>query len=167
MPMTHSFRPRNRSPDKPARPERTKLSRDPSGQSIGYLIRYAYRTFVRALAVELDEHDITTGQWSVLRVLWLEEGMSQVELAQRMLVEKASLTSILAVMAKRGLIVRTRNADDRRKINISLTPQGRRIKDKLLPSGSKINKLATRGMSPAELAQFRKLLGKLTVNLEM
>jgi DNA-binding MarR family transcriptional regulator len=137
-----------------------------SPQSIGYLVRYAYRTFVRALAVELEAHAVTTGQWSVLRVLWQQEGLSQVELAQRMLVEKASLTSILADMAKRKLIVRTRNAEDRRKINISLTPQGRRLKDKLLPAGGRINKQATRGMSAAELAQFGSLLGRLTSNLE-
>ena len=64
-------------------------------QSLGYKIRYAYRAFVKALAEELGPHRVTTGQWSALRVLWEEEGLSQVELAQRMMVEKASLTAVL------------------------------------------------------------------------
>src|SRR5271163_4392990 len=75
-------------------------------QSLGYQIRYAYRIFVKALADELGPHRITTGQWSALRVLWQQEGLSQVELAQRMMVEKASLTAVLKAMASEGLITR-------------------------------------------------------------
>jgi DNA-binding MarR family transcriptional regulator len=150
-----------------ARPANVKrpAPRDMGSASMGYLVRYAYRAFVKALAVELDPHDITTGQWSVLRVLWQEEGMSQVELAQRMMVEKASLTPVLESMASNRLIIRSRNSDDRRKVNIFLTARGRRLKAMLLPSGRKINQRATRGMSGAEIDRLRDLLAKLTANL--
>src|SRR5215475_15675264 len=90
-------------------------------QSLGYQIRYAYRTFVKVLADELGPHRVTTGQWSALRVLWQHEGLSQVELAQRMMVEKASLTAVLKAMEAEGLIIRRRNTVDRRKVNIFLT----------------------------------------------
>ena len=133
--------------------------------SIGYQIRYAYRAFVKALGVELGPEEITTSQWSALRVLWQEEGLSQVELAQRMLVEKASLTPVLAAMAASGLIKRSRNTEDRRKVNIFLTASGRRLRDQLLPLGAKVNKRATRGMSPAEVQQLRRLLSRLLANL--
>ncbi len=122
-------------------------------QSLGYQIRYAYRIFVKALADELAPHRITTGQWSVLRVLWQEEGLSQVELAQRMMVEKASLTAVLKAMEADGLISRVRNAEDRRKVNIFLTPAGRRLKSKILPLIGKINKRATRRLSSADVQQ--------------
>ncbi len=91
--------------------------------------------------------------------------MSQVELAQRMLVEKASLTPVLAALAASGLITRVRNSEDRRKVNISLTPSGRRLKDQLLPLGGKVNKRATRGMSASEVQQLRRLLARLLINL--
>jgi DNA-binding MarR family transcriptional regulator len=135
-------------------------------QSIGYLARYAHRAFVKALADELAPHGILTAQWSVLRILWDMEGLTQVELAERMLVEKASLTSVLEGMERRGLILRVRNVEDRRKINITLTAQGRRLKAELLPSGRKINRRAIRGMGEAEISQFRQLLTKLIHNLE-
>jgi DNA-binding MarR family transcriptional regulator len=135
-------------------------------QSLGYQIRYAYRIFVKALADELAPHRITTGQWSVLRVLWQEEGLSQVELAQRMMVEKASLTAVLKAMASEGLITRVRNADDRRKVNIFLTASGRRLKSKILPVIGKINKRATRRLSPADVQQLRRLLARLMINLQ-
>ncbi len=134
--------------------------------STGYLVRYAHRALVKALADELAPHGILSAQWSVLRILWDIEGLSQVELAERMRVEKASLTGVLEGMERRGLILRVRNEDDRRKINITLTVQGRRLKPQLYPHAAKINSKAMRGMTGAEKAQLRTLLEKLIQNLE-
>jgi DNA-binding MarR family transcriptional regulator len=135
-------------------------------QSLGYQIRYAYRAFVKALADELGPYRVTTGQWSALRVLWQEEGLSQVELAQRMMVEKASLTAVLKALAAEGFITRTRNAEDRRKVNITLTAAGRRLKSKVLPLVGKINRRATRQLSPSEVHQLRTQLARVMINLQ-
>lgn len=135
-------------------------------QSLGYQIRYAYRIFVKALADELGPLRVTTGQWSALRVLWQEDGLSQVELAQHMMVEKASLTAVLKAMASQGLITRVRNTEDRRKVNIFLTATGRRLKGKILPLIGRINKRATRRLSSAEVQQLRRLLARVMINLQ-
>lgn len=137
-----------------------------SEQSLGYQIRYAYRAFVKALAEELGPYRVTTGQWSALRVLWEEEGLSQVELAQRMMVEKASLTAVLKALAAGGLITRTRNSDDRRKVNIFLTASGRRLKSKILPVVGKINRRATRRLSGADVHHLHTLLARVMTNLQ-
>ncbi len=139
---------------------------DGAAQSLGYQIRYASRAFVKALADELGPSGVTTGQWSALRVLWQQEGLSQVELAQRMMVEKASLTAVLQAMVEAGLITRSRNADDRRKVNIFLTAAGRRLKGKILPLVGRINKRATRRLSAAEVHQLRTLLARVMINLQ-
>jgi DNA-binding MarR family transcriptional regulator len=149
---------------KPADLKALSISNDT--QNLGYLARYAHRAFVKALAGELASHGLLTAQWSVLRILWDIEGLTQVELADRMRVEKASLTGVLDGMERAGLIKRSRNADDRRKINITLTAQGRRLKAEVLPYAAKISRKATRGMSEAETAQLRQLLAKLIQNLE-
>lgn len=142
------------------------LSRTASSHSLGYQVRYVYRAFVKALADELSAHDVTTSQWSALRVLWERDGLSQVELAQRMMVEKASLTSVLEAMANAGLITRVRNSKDRRKVNIFLTAAGRRLREDVLPLGEEINKRAVRGLSAAEVKQIRKLLTQVMRNLQ-
>lgn len=141
-----------------------KLSGSP--HSLGYQIRYVYRAFVKALADELGPHEVTTSQWSAMRVLWEKDGLSQVELAQRMMVEKASLTSVLEAMADAGLITRVRNSKDRRKVNIFLTAMGRRLKDQVLPLGEAINKRAIRGLSATEVKQVRTILTKVMRNLQ-
>jgi DNA-binding MarR family transcriptional regulator len=146
--------------------EDTAALPDAESLSLGYLARYAHRAFVKALAGEIEPHGILAAQWSVLRILWDIEGLTQVELAERMRVEKASLTGVLEGMERRGLIFRARNEEDRRKINITLTAQGRRLKSQLLPHAAKINRKATRGMTDAETSQLRGLLAKLIQNLE-
>lgn len=138
----------------------------PETQSLGYLVRYAHRAFIKALAGGLEPHGILTAQWSLLRILWDIEGLTQVELAERMLVEKASLTGVLESMQRRGLIIRSRNAEDRRKINITLTAQGRRLKAELLPVATRINRKAARAMTERETAELRRLLAMLIRNLE-
>jgi DNA-binding MarR family transcriptional regulator len=134
-------------------------------QSLGYLSRYAHRAFVKALARELEPHGILTSQWSVLRILWDSTGLTQVQLADRMQVEKASLTGVLESMEKKKLIVRTRNTKDRRKINITLTKAAGKLKAKILPCGAKINSRASRGMSAEEISALRGSLVKLIANL--
>jgi DNA-binding MarR family transcriptional regulator len=148
------------------KPRKSAANDGSEAQSVGYLVRYAHRAFVKVLADEVAPHGILTAQWSVLRILWDMEGLTQVELAERMLVEKASLTGVLEGMERRGLILRVRNAEDRRKINITLTMQGRRLKAELLPAGGKINRKATRGMTDAETIELRRLLSKVIQNLE-
>jgi MarR family transcriptional regulator, organic hydroperoxide resistance regulator len=135
-------------------------------QSLGYQIRYAYRAFAKAIAEQLEPYGITASQWSALRALWQREGLSQVELAQHMMVEKASLTAVLATLEAAGLIVRRRNSDDLRKFSIYLSPTGRRLRDTVLPLGGRINKRATRGLSAAEVEQLHVLLAKVLENLK-
>lgn len=162
MPKAARHRPRVLAPPETAAVE-WAAAREPS---LGYLIRYAHRAFVKALAHELAPHGISPGEWSVLRVLWSEEGLTQVELAERMRVEKASLTSVLNGLESKALVQRVRNRDDRRKFNLGVTPAGRRLKTQLLACGQAINDKATRGMPGPAVAQARTLLRTFIANLE-
>lgn len=135
-------------------------------QSLGYLIRYAHRAFVKALARELEPHGIRPGEWTALRVLWRQQGLTQVELAERMRVEKASLTGVLGALEAKGLIARVRNARDRRKVNLQLTGAGRRLEARLIACGHKVNRTAMRGLPSSRLSEGRALLNSLITNLE-
>ena len=135
-------------------------------ESLGYLIRHAHRAFVKALAQALEPHGISTGEWSALRVLWVQEGVTQVELAERMRVEKASLTPVLSSLEAKGLVARTRNIDDRRKINLKLTAAGRRLETRVIGAGLAVNDIAAHGLPPAGMQNLRTLLGAVINNLD-
>jgi DNA-binding MarR family transcriptional regulator len=136
-------------------------------ESIGYMIRNAHRAYDRVLAEALSRHKILTGQWSLLRVLWHEENLSQIEVAKRMKIERASLTIMLNTVEKAGLIARRIDQQDRRKQLISLTRKGRALQSTLVPIGMSVNEIALTGMAEPEVSTLRSLLRRVINNLEL
>ena len=148
------------------RSNRSQWRVKPARHNVGFLLRYADRIFTKALSEELKSRDATITRWSVLRVLSDEEGISQVELADRMLVEKANLTAVLEAMVTEGLLVRPRDTQDKRKSKLFLTARSRALKSELVPSVKSVNAEATRGMDDFAIRRLCELLSHLISNLE-
>ncbi len=135
------------------------------GQSIGYLIRDCYRIFSRSLETRLARHGVRAGQWFFLRELWEEDGLHQRELSKRVgMMEPTTVVAIRGMVAA-GLVRRVKDKTDRRKVNIHLTPKGRRLKARLLPYAVEINAIATSGLSKSEIRTFRRLFNRMKQNL--
>lgn len=118
------------------------------------------------LADRLVPYGVSVAEWAVLRRLWQEEGFTQVALADRMGVRKASLTSVLTGLERKGFMRRTRRGDDRRKYHLFLTKRGRDLEGELLPIGAAINGMAVSGIDPDGVDLVVLLLEKLIANLE-
>jgi MarR family transcriptional regulator, organic hydroperoxide resistance regulator len=138
----------------------------PPAIGLGMLLRTADMDFNRHLRDELARYDVTFGQFQHLRNLWAENGLTQAELSRRIGIEMASSTAILDSLEARRLITRVRNATDRRKINIFLTPAGAALKKPLMACAARVNKEARRGLTDAELASVFALVGRIIANLE-
>ncbi len=93
----------------------------PPDQSVGYLVRETHRAFLRALGARVSRHGVSIGMWYFLRALWEEDGLTQRELSRRVRMMEPTTATALESMERRGLISRTRNSQDRRKVNIRLT----------------------------------------------
>jgi DNA-binding MarR family transcriptional regulator len=130
------------------------------------MVRNAHRAYDKVLARELAKFGILTGQWSLLRVLWNEDNLSQIEVAKRMKIERASLTAMLATVVKSGLITRRGDPSDRRIQLIRLTRRGRALEAVLVPVGMAVNALALDGFKGQEVATARTLLQRMIDNLE-
>ena len=138
---------------------------DPA-RSIGYLIRETNRLVLAQLQVLLAPHEVTLGQYFVLRELWQHEGMTQRELSERIAIQEQSTVATIDAMEKRDLVVRVRSTQDRRKIHIHLTERGRGLRAQLLGYAAGVINGATGNFSPAELEGLRSALRKLKTNLE-
>jgi DNA-binding MarR family transcriptional regulator len=134
-------------------------------RSLSFLVRQAHRAFVARLAGRLAPHGVSVAEWAVLRRLWQQEGFTQVDLADRMGVRKASLTAVLASLEGKGFLRRTRRGEDLRKYHLFLTKGGRELKQKLLPIGIAINREAVAGIDD-DAALVASLLEKVIANLE-
>jgi MarR family transcriptional regulator, organic hydroperoxide resistance regulator len=136
------------------------------GGSLGYLVRDANRAFQRLLERRISPHGVTRGQWYFLRVLWEEDGLSQRELSERVGMMEPTTVIALRGMERSGLIRRVRSADDRRITRVHLTPKTRRLRALLLQISQGVNDQAGESIEPAELARFRRIVARMTENLD-
>jgi MarR family transcriptional regulator, organic hydroperoxide resistance regulator len=138
---------------------------DPGG-SIGYLIRSASRLILAQLQQRLEPHDVTLGQYFVLRELWESEGITQRELSTRISVQDPATVAAIDAMEKRDLVVRVRSKQDRRKIHVYLTARGRGLRDELLGYARDVIDGAMVDFSADEVEALRGLLHRLKLRLE-
>ncbi|MBP0460203.1 MarR family transcriptional regulator [Streptomyces montanisoli] len=80
------------------------------------------RSILNASEVE----DLTLGQASVLARLSNKEGVTASELASVEGVRHQSMTAMVTSLAERGLVTRSPDPGDGRRLLIALTPEGRR-----------------------------------------
>jgi DNA-binding MarR family transcriptional regulator len=144
--------------------KRAARSEPPSG--VGKLLRRAHRSYTRKLQERLAEHGVSLAQYLHLRELWELNGITQVELSQKVGIEKASSTAVLDALDKQKLIFRVRNAQDRRKVNVYLTPAGQKIRDVLSPAAKGIAAQAVSDLSQSELDILFSVLNRMIGNLE-
>ena len=84
-------------------------------------------------AFQAKGFNVTPEQWGVLNRLWENEGMHQSALAQRAAKDRHNITRILNLLEKNGFIFRTPDGEDKRRLNVYLTEEGKALKQKLIP----------------------------------
>lgn len=104
-------------------------------------------------------------QGRILYVLWETENIPIVELSQKTGLAKTTLTSMLDRMEEAGLVMRTFDKADRRKIRIALTEDARKLNDEYEKVSSQMNEIYYEGFTDAEIAAFEKTLHKVMENL--
>lgn len=137
----------------------------PPDQSLGFQVRRCHRAFDRVLNAHLAPAGLSSGFWYFLRALWQENGATQRRLAQLNNVTEPTAVTVLAAMERLDLIRRDRNVQDRRKINVFLTPRGEALEAELIPTAARINDIAGEGVAPADLATCLSVLRRMSDNL--
>lgn len=134
-------------------------------RSVGYLMRESSRALMRALEALTVEHDVTLGQFFVMRELWNEDGLTQRDLSGRLGLVENSTNQALDVMEERGLIERRRSTEDRRRIHIWLSQRGRALRGTLLLCAVEINERGLAGFTLAEIETFKDMLRRVRDNM--
>jgi DNA-binding MarR family transcriptional regulator len=76
----------------------------------------------------LDKLGLTYPQYLVMLALWEREGVTVSELGHRLCLDSGTLTPLLKRLETAGLIGRLRDAADERRVFITLTAAGRKLK---------------------------------------
>src|SRR5215211_725745 len=136
--------------------------------SYGYLINLTAQRLKYALhqTFQAKGYDITPEQWAVLNRLWEQDGLSQVELAERTFKDKPGTTRILNLLGKKGIVLRRRDAEDGRVLHVFLTKVGKDLKEKLIPCAEEVLVKSGQNLSKEEVLQLKHILTKILTNLE-
>jgi DNA-binding MarR family transcriptional regulator len=107
----------------------------------------------------LRQHRLSPAGRQALAVLeGADRPLSPTTIAERLLVTTASMTSLLDTLEGRGFITRSPDPDDRRKVLVTLTENGRHVVDEFLPH---VVALQTALMAGLTESQRRQLLESL------
>ncbi|WP_213950023.1 MarR family transcriptional regulator [Luteibacter sp. dw_328] len=74
--------------------------------------------------------DLTYPQYLVMLVLWEGDGITVSELGDRLFLDSATLTPLLKRLQAAGLVQRTRGTHDERQVIVTLTDEGRALREK-------------------------------------
>ena len=76
----------------------------------------------------LAEIGLTYPQYLALLVLWERDGLMVSELGDRLSLDSGTLTPLLKRLEALGLVARIRDVNDERRVHITLTTAGRKLK---------------------------------------
>jgi DNA-binding MarR family transcriptional regulator len=106
---------------------------------------------------------LTYPQYLVMLVLWESDGLTVSEIGARLFLDHPTLTPLLKRLEATKLITRQRSAQDERQVIVTLTPAGRKLRDKAREIPGCV--AAAMECSPAEIAQLREQLAAMRSSL--
>ncbi|RLA70207.1 MAG: hypothetical protein DRG09_03790 [Epsilonproteobacteria bacterium] len=133
--------------------------------NLGGLLGKASRLLSNQFNSDLLQHDLTVEQWSLLAVLWSEDGQKQKELQKVLLKDKATINSLVNYLLKNGFIDKVQDIVDKRSFIISLTSKGKRMQHVTIPLAMKNIGKAIDGIDASELETTVKVLNQIIINL--
>jgi DNA-binding MarR family transcriptional regulator len=109
---------------------------------------------------------LTALQYTALTVLERHGDISSAQLARNSFVTAQTMADMVVILEDRGLIERHRDAADKRRLLIALTPAGRAILEDRRPHVAAIEKRMTGALSTSDAALLRRFLVDCRTSLE-
>jgi len=110
---------------------------------------------------------VTNAQLFLLRELAADRAMSINDLAARALTGQNTVSMIVARLVEQGLVTRRRSENDARRVEVRLTPQGRKLVNRAPEPPTARLLHAIRRMSRDQLRALNRSLGALARLMEL
>jgi MarR family transcriptional regulator, 2-MHQ and catechol-resistance regulon repressor len=129
-------------------------------QEIANEIKNIQRFFSKLVSESITkQNNITEQQMTVLKIL-ARNPMQMNELGHELLVSSPTITSLIDRMEKKG-IVKREDCKDRRKIEIQLTAEGKKLHEKAIEQYRELLQKSFSVLTPEETTELLRLLKKL------
>ncbi len=127
-------------------------------------LHMASRGLSSALAAAVQRHGLNGMEANLL--LKLEMGLdSPSEIASYLGIDASNLSRLMRKLEKADLIVRMVDEENRSRVIIKLTPQGKKLAAKVKPDVRAMEQNIMAALSGSELKSLKKILRKMCVSL--
>ena len=129
---------------------------------VGHLLRRAHQRHTAIFQATIADQQLTPLQFAALMKLADVGEASQNHLGRLTAMDAATMQGGIKRLIARGLIARRPDPDDRRRLLLTLTGDGRVLVDLATARGHRISDETLEPLSPSERQTFLKLLRRLT-----
>jgi len=133
-------------------------------ESVGYLMRRILSIVAAEVEHELEPSGLTNAQWVPLLKLYMGSASTVAELARECQLDAGAMTRLLDRLETKGLLRRMRSSEDRRVVNLELTPEGR-VAAKQIPAVlCNVQNAYLEGFTHEEWQQLKTMLRRVLGN---
>lgn len=122
----------------------------------------AYRSLSDAFMDQIEMH---RAQATLLCRLFVQEGMTQSEIADQLSVQGATVTNMLQRMEETGLVTRQRDVEDNRLVRVYLTDEGKNKERSIVQQFVKVEETMFEGLTQEDRASLRRMLRLMLDNI--
>jgi DNA-binding MarR family transcriptional regulator len=133
-------------------------------ESAAYLMRRIITCMAGQVDQALEPSDLTSAQWVPLLKLHMGEASTVAELGRACQLDAGAMTRLLDRLEAKGLVARVRSSQDRRVVNLELTPEGREAAKEIPAVLCKVQNAFLQGLSVEEWQQLKDLLRRILAN---
>lgn len=129
------------------------MQKDPGYELVSAVLATA-DAFLRESKRLFRPHGLTGAQYNVLNVVAAtRDGLSQRELSDHLVVDRSNVTGLIDRMEREGWVKRTDDPGDRRIYRVVLTPEGRKLWERVTPQFLSVVRQVTGGLSERRMKE--------------
>jgi len=133
-------------------------------ESAVYLMKRILICVGGEVTAALEPSGLTHAQWVPLFKLYMGQASTVAELARESELDAGAMTRLLDRLEAKGLVSRVRSSEDRRVVNLQLTPQGLEAAKQIPEVLCKVQNAFLQGFSVEEWQQLKDLLRRVLAN---
>lgn len=126
---------------------------------IGFKLRLASQQHLAIFTRRMPE--VTSTQFAILARLAERGALSQNHLGRLVGMDAATTKGVVDRLRTRGFVATMQSTTDRRRLEVSLTPEGRAFVDAMLPVAAEISQETLSNLTAREAQRLLALLDKL------
>lgn len=113
----------------------------------------------------LRDVNLHVGQDNLLCKLWRKDGLTQIQLCERLNCEPPTVSNMVKALEQKGLVYRQRNEEDGRVSRIYLTEEGRNLEGPVYERWRKQQEKLLAGIEHEERLLLRRIMKQMKENL--